>query len=193
MTMTTTAKRTVALAVLTLAALTLVGCAPVASTPAEAPVAVVPTASDVWIKAVPELMDGMGMTGLFGVFENSSDEDITILGGTADSSLTVTPLEAHEVLQNDAGEMVMQEIDAGIVIPAHGSVTLKPGGYHVMFLDLLKPIAAGSDVVATINFSNGTSLEVTAVAREIANAQENYDPNADTGATPAPTSTMKME
>jgi copper(I)-binding protein len=60
-------------------------------------------------------------------------------------------------------------------------VTLKPGGYHVMFWDLIKPIAVGDDVVVTINFSNGTSLEVTAVAREIANANETYDPNADTG------------
>lgn len=193
MTMTTTAKRAVALATLTLAALTLVGCAPAASKPAETPVAVVPTASDVWIKAVPELMDGMGMTGLFGVFENSSDEDIAIMGGTADPALTLTKLDAHEVIHNDAGEMVMQETKGGIVIPAHGSVTLKPGGYHVMFMDLIKPIPAGSDVVATINFSNGTSLEVTAVAREIANAQESYDPNADTGATPAPSSTMKKE
>jgi copper(I)-binding protein len=179
--MTTTAKRTLAFATLTIAALALVGCTPAAEVPAEASAAVTPTASEVWIKAVPELMDGMAMTGLFGIFENSSDEDIMILGGTADPALTLTKLDAHEVVQNDAGEMVMQETEGGIVIPAHGSVTLKPGGYHVMFWDLIKPIAVGDDVVVTINFSNGTSLEVTAVAREIANANETYDPNADTG------------
>jgi copper(I)-binding protein len=181
MNVTTTAKRTLALATLTLAALALVGCAPAT---AETPLAtdeasIVPTASEVWLKAVPELMDGTGMTGLFGVFENSSDEDIMILGGTADPALTLTKLDAHEVVQNDAGEMIMQETEGGIIIPAHGSVTLKPGGYHVMFWDLLKPIAVGDDVVVTINFSNGTSLDVTAVAREIANANETYDPNAE--------------
>lgn len=186
MTLTKTAKRTVALATLTLAAFSLVGCSTATSVPAETTAAaVVPTASEVWVKAVPELMDGMGMTGLFGVFENSSDEDIMILGGTADPALTQSKLDAHEVVQNDAGEMIMQDTKGGIVIPANGSVTLKPGGYHVMFWDLLTPIAVGDDVVATINFSNGTSLEVTAVAREIANANETYDPNADTE--------MKME
>jgi copper(I)-binding protein len=184
--MTTTAKRAVALAALTLAAFSLVGCSTAAPAPVETTAAaIVPTATDVWVKAAPELMDGTGMTGLFGVFENSSDEDIMILGGTADPALTKTKLDAHEVVKNDAGEMVMQETEGGIVIPANGSVTLKPGGYHVMFWDLLTPIAVGDDVVVTINFSNGTSLEVTAVARDIANANETYDPNADTE--------MKME
>ncbi len=193
MNVTTAGKRSIALATLTLAALALVGCAAAAPGPVVAGEANLPTATDVWIKAVPELMDGMAMTGLFGVFENPSDEDIMILGGTADPTLTLTKLDAHEVVQNDSGEMVMQETKGGIVIPAHGWVTLQPGGYHVMFWDLKKPIAVGSDVVVTINFSNGTSLEVTAVAREIANANETYDPTADNGATPAPSSTMKME
>jgi copper(I)-binding protein len=193
MNLTTTAKSLCALATFTLVALALAGCAPAMPSAAEEPAAISPTASDVWIKAVPQVMGDMGMTALFGVIENSSDEDIMIVGGTADTSLTLTPLQTHETATNDAGEMVMQEVKGGIVIPAHGSVTLKPGGYHVMLLDLLKPIAVGADVVATINFSNGTSLEITAVARDIANAQESYDPNADTGATPAPSSTMKME
>jgi copper(I)-binding protein len=179
----TTVKRSLAFTTLTLAALVLAGCTATDSASTEATAAadaaVVPTASDVWIKAVPELMEGMAMTGLFGVFENPTDEDIMILGGTADSALTLSALDAHEVVQNDAGEMIMQDAEGGIVIPANGSVTLKPGGYHVMFWDLLKPIAVGDDVVVTINFSNGTSMEVTAVAREIANANETYDPNSE--------------
>ena len=201
----TTAKRTLvpatlSLASLTLAALVLVGCAPVSSTTAEAnggatagAEAGVPTFSDVWVKAAPELMGGTGMTALFGVFENSTDEDILILGGTADAALTTTKLDTHEVIQNDAGEMVMQEKKGGIVIPAHGSVTLKPGSYHIMFWDLKKPIAVGDTITITLNFSNGTSATIDAVARDIANANETYDPKADTGSTPAPSSTMKME
>ena len=155
-------KRGFSIVAVAIAALALVGCAPAEAKP------VTPTASDVWIKAVPELMDGMAMTGLFGTFENSSDEDIAILGGVSDPEWTDTKLDAHEVVKNAAGEMVMQEVEGGIVIPAHGSVTLKPGGYHVMFWDLKKPIAVGDKVKATIKFSNGTSLEVEAVARDIA-------------------------
>ena len=157
----TATKRGLSLVAVTLAALALVGCAPAPVEP------VAPTASDVWIKAVPELMDGMAMTGLFGTFENPTDEDIAILGGVSDEQWTDTKLDAHEVVKNDAGEMVMQEAKGGIIIPAHGAVTLKPGGYHVMFWDLKKPIAVGDKVKATITFSNGTSIDVEAVARDI--------------------------
>jgi copper(I)-binding protein len=48
-----------------------------------------------------------------------------------------------------------------------------------MFWDLKKPIAVGDTVKATIEFSNGTSIEVDAVAREIANANEHYDDSAE--------------
>jgi copper(I)-binding protein len=48
-----------------------------------------------------------------------------------------------------------------------------------MYWDLLKPIPVGSTVTLTLEFSNGTTLDVEAVAREIANANETYDPEAD--------------
>lgn len=171
---TSATKRGFSLVAVVVAALALVGCAPATPEP------VTPTASDVWIKAVPELMDGMAMTGVFMVLENSSDEDIELVAAqNTTEGLTDSPLEIHEVVKNDAGDMVMQEVDGGIVIPAKGSVTLKPGGYHVMYWDLLKPIPVGSTVTLTLEFSNGTTLDIEAVAREIANANETYDPEAD--------------
>ena len=171
---TSATKRGFSLVAVVIAALALVGCAPATPEP------VTPTASDVWIKAVPELMDGMAMTGVFMTLENPSEEDIELVGATnTTEGLTDSPLEIHEVVKNDAGDMVMQEVDGGIVIPAKGSVTLKPGGFHVMFVDLLKTIPVGSTVAMTLEFSNGTTLDVEAVAREIANANETYDPEAD--------------
>ena len=153
----------VILGAVALTALSLTGCAPTA------PAAVVPTVEDAWIKAVPDIKE-MNMTGMFGVFSNSSDEVIYILGGEAsDASLTDTKLDAHEVVKDENGKMVMQEVKTGIPIPAHGSVTLKPGSYHIMFWNLKKPIVAGDKVAVTVNFSNGTSLDVTADARDISN------------------------
>lgn len=158
---TSAVQRGLSLVAVVIATLSLAGCAPAPAEP------VAPVASDVWIKAVPDLMDGMAMTGMFATFENPTDEDIAIIGGVTDTELSDTALEAHEVVKNDDGDMVMQEADGGIIIPAHGSLTLKPGGYHVMFWDLKKPIAVGDTVKATIEFSNGTSVDVEAVARDI--------------------------
>jgi copper(I)-binding protein len=113
-------------------------------------------------------MDGMAMTGVFMTLENPSEEDISLVGATnTTEGLTETPMEIHEVIMGDDGEMKMQMVEGGIVIPAGGSVELKPGGYHVMYWDLLKPIPVGSNVTLTLEFSNGTTLDVDAVARDI--------------------------
>lgn len=160
------------------ASLALVGCAPASSEPEAA---VVPSATDVWVKAVPELMEGMAMTGVFMTLENPTDEDIYLEAATNDTpGLTDMPLEVHEVVMNNAGEMVMQEVSGkGILIPVGGSVVLKPGGYHVMYMGLLETIPVGSTIALTLEFSNGSSLKVEPVAREIANANETYDPSMD--------------
>ena len=39
------------------------------------------------------------------------------------------------------GEMIMREVD-GIDVPAGATVMLRPGGFHVMLLELQKAIAA---------------------------------------------------
>ena len=143
----------------------LTACSP--STPA-APAT--PTIADPWVKAVPELMPEMNMTALFGVVSNPGDETIYLTGGTVtDATLTATKLDAHEVVKGADGKMKMQEVKAGIPVPAHGSVTLKPGSFHIMFWDLKKPITVGENVDVTLNFSNGSTLKVTAVSRDIAN------------------------
>ena len=38
--------------------------------------------------------------------------------------------------------MRMVKVDA-IDVPAHGPITLEPGGYHVMLVNLKKPLVAG--------------------------------------------------
>lgn len=146
---------------------------------------VTPTVTDPWIKAIPSLSDGTA-TGVFMVINNPGSEAVQLTGATNDTAgLTSTPLEIHEVVMKD-GAMVMQEVSGGINVPAKGSVTLKPGGYHVMYWDLKQPIPAGSTVKLTLNFSNGTKVPVTATAMTIANAQEKYSPSA----TPSPSMSM---
>eukprot|EP01034_Spumella_vulgaris_P006098 gene6098-7760_t len=44
-------------------------------------------------------------------------------------------VEVHE-MKMDGSVMRMREVDGGIEIPPGATVTLKPGGYHIMFMEL---------------------------------------------------------
>ncbi len=49
-----------------------------------------------------------------------------------------------------------------IEVPERGTVSLAPGGLHVMFIDLERPLVAGSTVSFTLVFDDGRRLPVTA-------------------------------
>jgi copper(I)-binding protein len=163
-----------AIAVAVVAALT--GCAAPATTPD--PVESALTITDVWVRAVPDLAEG-NMTGVFMTVENSSDEDLYLLGGTDTTGITETPLEAHEVVADDSGEMVMQLAEGGILVPAHGSVQLMPGGYHIMYWDLTKVINVGDTITLDLNVSDGSTIGVSAIAMTLEGGTEKYVPNGD--------------
>jgi copper(I)-binding protein len=53
-----------------------------------------------------------------------------------------------------------------IDLPANGSVTLVPGGLHIMLIDLTRELAPGDEVSLTLNFKNADPLTITAEIRE---------------------------
>ena len=58
----------------------------------------------------------------------------------------------------------MQPVD-GITIPAGKTVTLEPGGYHIMLEDLPADLAAGSQIRLVLTFEQCGPLNVTAEVR----------------------------
>jgi copper(I)-binding protein len=165
-------KSKIASIVLATAALVLglAGCTSTHSHEGEA----APVVTDVWIRAIPDTAVDGDMTGMFMTINNPTNEDIYLLGGTTDGTFTPDPLDAHEVVQDANGEMVMQDAEGGILIPANGSVQLMPGGYHIMFWNLTSPIPVGETVSATLNFSNGSSVDVEAISMTVEMGQEKY-------------------
>ncbi|WP_061963162.1 copper chaperone PCu(A)C [Demequina aurantiaca] len=125
------------------------------------------TVTDPWVKTVDE-----GMTAAFGVITNTSGEDITIVSATTDAAPTV---ELHETAMGDDGAMSMSPIDGGFVVPAGGSLTLEPGSFHIMLMGVTEPIRAGDDVNVTLTFSDDSTLDVTATAKDFTGANEDYD------------------
>jgi hypothetical protein len=120
------------------------------------------TITDTWAKAAET-----GMTAAFGTITNSSNHDITVV---AASSPAATEVQLHEVVDDK-----MRQVDGGFVIPAGGSLTLQPGGFHLMFMGITAPIKAGDDVSVTITLSDKSQQTFTAVAKDFTGANESYD------------------
>jgi periplasmic copper chaperone A len=61
--------------------------------------------------------------------------------------------EVHEMkMQGDV--MRMAELKGGLELPAGKAVELKPGGYHIMLLDLKQALKVDSQVPVTLTFAN---------------------------------------
>lgn len=149
--------------------LALTGCAgtsaPAESDSASAGDAV--TIEDAWVKSAEE-----GMSAAFGTLTNTGADDVTVVSAeTAASSM----VELHETVENEAGEMVMREIEGGFVIPAGGTLVLEPGASHIMLMDLAAPLQAGAEVTVTLTFSDDSTYEFTAPVKDYSGANENYE------------------
>ena len=146
------------------------------------------TMTDPWVKAIDD-----SMTAAFGVLTNDSDADVTIVSASTDVAPTV---ELHETSMDATGGMSMSPIEGGFVIPAGGSLTLESGGFHIMLMGVTEPIVAGDDVDITLTFSDDSTLEVTAPAKEFTGANEDYSGGEDTmdmSTSPSPEATDAMD
>lgn len=145
--------------------LLVTGCT--AQTAESAPTTSTIEVTDAWVKAADS-----GMSAAFGDIRNSGAADVTVVSAETEAS---TMLELHETIENDAGMMVMREVDGGFVIPAGESLTLEPGGDHLMLMDLTTPLVAGDEVTFTLTFSDASTAQFTAVVKDYSGANETYE------------------
>ena len=97
-----------------------------------------------WARATP----GMSKNGgAYFTAKNTGKEMDRIVGVSADVS-TKTELHTH---LNDNGVMRMRQVE-GVDVPADGEVMFKPGSYHIMFIDLHKPLKEGDRFPVTLMF-----------------------------------------
>lgn len=148
------------IALLLISALVLVGCT---AKPA------IETA-DLWVKSSETSMVG-GMTAVYGTLTNTSGSDITLTGGSAEVAGVV---EVHEMAMIN-GEMKMQRLESGLLIPAGKTVTLEPGGNHLMLMELTRGIEAGQQISVTLEFDGAEALTLDGiVAKPAAGGDEEY-------------------
>ncbi len=119
--------------------------------------------TDAWARAT---MPGQPVSGAY--MQIQSDADARLLGV---SSTVVPRVEVHE-MSMDGGVMRMREVKA-IDLPKGKTVSLQPGGFHIMLMNLKKPIAAGDVIPLTLTVESGgkrQTVEVKAEARAMGGA-----------------------
>lgn len=112
------------------------------------------------------------MTGAFGEITNSSGTEVRIVGATSDAA---TELQLHETTEDAGGGMSMKQKEGGFTIPAGGTLTLEPGGNHIMFMGLTEPLLAGQQVRITLALSDGSTVDVDAPVKDFTGANESYE------------------
>jgi copper(I)-binding protein len=145
------------------ATLSFSGCAPEATN--ELPKVDI-VIEDAWVRASEYSAEAGGMTGIFAKITNNGDKTITLVGGSTDAAMMV---QTHEVVDG-----MMQEKKGGIEIHVGQTVTLQPGGLHVMLMNLTKPIVVGDKVDFTFKFEGADEQTFTLTAKESEGGDETY-------------------
>ncbi|MBA3766168.1 MAG: copper chaperone PCu(A)C [Acidobacteria bacterium] len=122
---------------------------------------------DAWIQEGPP---SQKITAAFMVIENHNSEEISLLSASTDVARVV---ELH-TMEFEDGIMRMRQV-ASINIPAEGSVELKPGGYHLMVIDVNKELKEGADVKVTLRFSNDVQKTVIVPVKKRSSMAEEGD------------------
>lgn len=115
------------------------------------------TARDAWVREAPA---SRPTSAAYLVLENASDADVVIVSASTPAAKVA---ELHEMRDED-GRMRMRKVDK-LVVPAKGTLTLKPGGLHVMLFELTGALELGKTVPFTFTLANGATLKVDATVR----------------------------
>ncbi len=108
----------------------------------------------VWSRATPK---GATVGAGYLKITNTGAEPDRLLSAAAKFAGRV---EIHE-MSMDGGIMRMRRLEQGVVIPPGKAAVLKPGGNHLMFMELNAPIVKDQPFSATLQFEKAGKIEVT--------------------------------
>ena len=121
------------------------------------------TVTGQWARTSPDATD-MGAAYL----KINSDADDTLISAMVDTSVAAMA-QIHEMVpvENgmstestmDSSAMTMQEVDH-IDIVAGTQLELKPGGYHIMLMKLVKPLLTGETFKITLTFTKAGAVVI---------------------------------
>lgn len=105
---------------------------------------------------------GQANGAAFLTLSNRSSEPRALIAATSPAAQAV---ELHTHVQED-GMVRMRRVER-IELPAQGSVSLQPGGLHLMLIGLKGDLAPGDQVDLSLTFDDDTEAQVQASVRRI--------------------------
>ncbi|MCG8668833.1 MAG: copper chaperone PCu(A)C [Pseudomonadales bacterium] len=112
------------------------------------------TAEGGWVRAVPPVSKN---TAAYLTLKNGSKKDEVLLHL---SSKAAKHTELHTIVVEPNGAKKMQKMPHA-TIKAGTELEMKPGGYHVMLIDLVKPLKEGDTVELEFIFQHAGKLSLS--------------------------------
>jgi periplasmic copper chaperone A len=106
-----------------------------------------------WSRATP---GGAKIGGGYLTIENKGTAADRLIGGSTDAAARV---EIHEMAMNN-GIMTMRPLEKGLTIEPGKIVKLAPGGYHLMLMELKRPLRKGDKLSITLEFEKAGKVQV---------------------------------
>jgi len=118
-----------------------------------------PTVDGAWVRMVPV---AQGVTAAYMVIENDGEDDLVLRSAQTPAAGVV---EIHEMAY-EADVMRMRMIEE-LKVPARGKVELKPGGLHLMLIDLVEPLEVGEELSLLLYFEGPGQRKIAVRVRAI--------------------------
>src|SRR5258708_6157335 len=99
--------------------------------------------NNAWVRAMPPSQTN---SAAYMIVTNNSSKEVVITSVTSDISGAA---EIHQM--SDTNDIMHMAVIADLHIPAGGKVGLKPGGFHIMLINLKKPVKEGDIVPVTLH------------------------------------------
>jgi copper(I)-binding protein len=106
-----------------------------------------------WKRTTPA---GAKVAGGYMTITNAGSEPDRLIGGVLPQA---GGFAVHE-MKMDGNVMYMHEVEGGFEIMPGQKIELNPSGYHLMFVDLRRPLKQGDTVKGQLRFEKAGSVDI---------------------------------
>lgn len=116
------------------------------------------TVNETWARPASKGENG----AVYFVIQNDTASDDALISASTDIA---SPAEAHMSMMDDQGVMSMKMQEA-VQVPAGERIALKPGGLHIMLIDLKQDLKVGDTFTLILRFEKAGGITVQVEVKE---------------------------